>query len=397
MDCSWPWALFAGTWYEAFMKLCRAELTPFSLPLLRPLRTGSQLITARSGVLLQLEDEQGNKGWGEATPIKGFGFPEETPEEDLKILRQEIPSCLGQEVSDIHTLLDRFKARAPQAPCALSALDTALCDLSAQAADLPLAHWLAREWGTVAEESLPANAVLVEESPSALTQEVQLRLSQGFRTLKLKVGAGSIEADCARLSTIRLLVGRDINLRLDANGAWDVDEALQAITAFASFGIEFLEQPVAREDLAGLARVSARGVIRIAADESVSTADAADALLQEEACDLLVLKPAALGGPHATRALAEKALAKSIATVSTSLLDGAVGCSMALHVAAALPGNERLACGVATGELLEKDLAPSPRIEQGHAHLPTIKGLGVCVEPSLLHDLGTGPTEVLTH
>ncbi len=378
------------------MKLCQAKLTPFSLPLRRPLRTASQIITARSGVLLQLTDEEGNQGWGEATPIKGFGYPSETPEEDLRILQQETQNHLGQEVSSIHSLLEEFKTHAPQAPCALAALDTALCDLSAQSADLSLAHWLAREWGTVPLEEFPANAVLVEENPAALAKEVQLRLAQGFRTLKLKVGAGSIEADCARLSTIRLLASREVNLRLDANGAWTSEEALRAITAFSSFGIEFLEQPVAKEDLDGLAKVSARGLIRVAADEAVSTPEAAQAIVRDEACDLLVLKPSALGGPHATRSLAEKAQSKSMATVCTSLLDGAVGCSMALHVAAALPRSEELACGVATGELLAQDLAPSPRIEQGQAVLSTSKGLGIYVDPSLLDDLSTGPTEVLT-
>lgn len=378
------------------MKLARAELTPFSLPLRRPLRTGSQVITTRNGVLLQLEDEQGNQGWGEATPIKGFGFPSESPEEILKLLRQETQSYLGQEASNIHSLLEEFKSRAPQAPCALSALDTALCDLSARAADLPLAHWLAREWGTTPLKECPANAVLTEENPAGLIKEVELRLAQGFRTLKLKVGAGSIESDCARLSTIRLLANPEVNLRLDANGAWTSEEALRALTAFSSFGIEFLEQPVPKEDLEGLAKVSAHGLIRIAADEAISTPQAAKAILQQEACDLLVLKPSALGGPHATRTLAEKAQSKSIATFCTSLLDGAVGCTMALHVAAALPRSEELACGVATGELLAQDLAASPRIEQGQAILSQSKGLGICVDQSLLDNLATGPTEVLT-
>jgi o-succinylbenzoate synthase len=378
------------------MKICRAELTSFALPLRRPLRTASQVITERRGVLLQLQDEHGNIGWGEATPMQGFGFESETLEVDFEMLQQEIPAFLGKKIKTIQSLLDGFTNAAPEAPCALSALDTALCDLAAQAADLPLASWLAREWGTLPQKKIPANAVLAEESPSVLALEVQSRLGQGFRTLKLKVGADSLQADCARIAAVRLLAGPEIQLRLDANGAWTPEEAIEAMTAFSSYGIEFLEQPVPRDDLAGLATVSARGMVRVAADEAVSSPESANALIQEEACDLIVLKPSALGGPHATRTLAEKALSKSISTVFTSLLDGAVGCTMALHVAAALPGNEQLACGIATGDLIKSDLAPSPSIEGGFAILPGTKGLGVCAEASSLAELSTGTTEVLT-
>ncbi len=379
------------------MKLLAAELTPFSLRLKRSVVTGAQIITERRGVLLCLRDEGGLAGYGEATVILGFGLEEAGA--SAEALRSTLPYLLGREHEDLPSTLATFQDRSPDTPCAHSALDTALCDLASRRAGLPLAKWLAGKSGHRERKVLPVNKLLVEQTPAALIQEVKNALAAGYRTLKLKVGAADLAQDCARVSAVRLAAGADVRIRLDANGAWTREEALQALSALSAYDIEFIEQPVPAEDIEGLANLRARGLISIAADEAASNAAGVSEVLEREACDFIVLKPAAVGGPHAALDVARRARAASVGIVVTTLLDGAIGRAMALHVAAAIPpaeaslGQRPPAYGLATGDLLEEDFADSPEVHFGAMSIPQQPGLGVSIDPARLHAVATGPTE----
>jgi len=379
------------------VKLLAAELTPFSLRLKRSVVTGAQHISERRGLLLRLRDEAGNEGYGEASPITGFGLEE--ARDSATALRENLPTLLGQDAEDIPALLETFQSESPDTPCALSALDTALCDLASQRAGLPLASWLAQRVGRKERKALPANTLLVEQNPAALTREVKDALARGYRTLKLKVGTADLANDCARVSAVRLAAGPQVRIRLDANGAWNREQGLEALSALSAFDIEFIEQPVPAEDIEGLANLRARGLISIAADEAASGPTAVDEILKREACDWIVLKPSAVGGPHASLAVARRAEAASVRLVVTTLLDGAVGRAMALHVAAvslaeASPGQPDPACGLATGHLLEQDFADGLEVHSGAISIPQRPGLGVFVDPARLRAVATGPAEV---
>jgi O-succinylbenzoate synthase len=183
----------------------------------------------------------------------------------------------------------------------------------------------------------------------------------GCRTVKVKVAdpGQRLADDVARVAAVREHLGIEGRIRLDANGAWTVDEAERAIHALASFDLEYVEQPCATvPELAESRERVGYMDIPIAADESVRKASDPLAVARAGAADILVLKAAPLGGIHATLALAAEA---GLPVVVSSALDTSIGLSMGLHLAAALPSLE-LDCGLGTAALLAGDVTDAPLI-----------------------------------
>jgi O-succinylbenzoate synthase len=178
----------------------------------------------------------------------------------------------------------------------------------------------------------------------------------GCRTAKVKVAepGQTLGDDVARVRAVREILGAEGRVRVDANGGWNVDEAERAIHALAEYDLEYAEQPCATVDeLAELRRRVKYMGVPIAADESVRKAADPLAVARAGAADLLVVKAQPLGGVR--RALEIVALAGLPAVVS-SALDTAVGISMGVALAAALPDLD-YDCGLGTGSLFTADVA----------------------------------------
>jgi O-succinylbenzoate synthase len=182
----------------------------------------------------------------------------------------------------------------------------------------------------------------------------------GCRTVKVKVAeAGQALADdVARVAKAREFLGPGGRIRIDANGAWNVDEAEHAIHALAEFDLEYVEQPCATVDeLAQIRkRVKYMG-IPIAADESVRKAADPIAVARAKAADILVIKAQPLGGITAALKIIRKA---KLPVVVSSALDTSVGLSMGAHLAASIPGGIGYDCGLATAALLAADVTSNP-------------------------------------
>ena len=361
-----------------------AGLSLFSLPLLRPLFNSRGAISQRRGVLLQIADESGLRGFGEATPLPGFGL--ETLNESVAALGGFLPQLIGQSVDTIPPVLEQFEQNFPAARCALSALDCALCDLLAKRRGISIA-------GLFCEKPLkdfPVNCLLSEQNIDSMLTKAMSKRDQGFVDFKLKVGAWPLLDDVECVQRLRACLGDGARIRLDANGAWSCATALRALEQLRVYDIEFIEQPVAVDDIAGLANLCARQMIPIAADESVVDLGSAERILAEGAADILMLKPSALGGPHRTMKIVNLAVEKGCSLVFSSLLDGAVARAMAAQLAAATPGV--YAHGLATGEFFSADIASELKIVRGRMRLPAGPGLGVALQlPVVVNKLETLP------
>jgi len=151
----------------------------------------------------------------------------------------------------------------------------------------------------------------------------------GFpRTVKIKVaGPGSTLADdVARVSAARAALGPEGRIRLDANGAWTLDEAEHAIREMESFDVDYVEQPVGSvADMAELRRRIHRLGIQVAADESIRRWSDIEQVLEREACDVVVLKVQPLGGIARVRDISERAVAAGVEVVVSSALESSVG------------------------------------------------------------------------
>ena len=227
--------------------------------------------------------------------------------------------------------------------------------------DVEAATWLAaaidfawREQPTPLRERIGVNATVPAVSADRVP-EILTRFG-GCRTAKVKVAEpGQVLADdVARVRAVRDTMGPEGRIRIDANGAWNVDEAEHAVHALAAFDLEYVEQPCASvPELAELrARVAYMG-IPVAADESVRKSDDPLAVARAGAADLVVIKAQPLGG--VTHAL-QIVTAAGLPAVVSSALDTAIGLSQGAALAAALPSLD-YDCGLGTASLFLDDVA----------------------------------------
>ena len=352
------------------MKIVRAGLRAFVLPLVRPLATAHGPVAERAGFLVTLEDESGRFGSGEATPLPAFGGEHRTACR-AALLRALGPLADGSERS-LDAAFRQIAGATRDAPCARSAIESALADLAAQCETMSLARWLRRRAGLPGEPAtgIRAQALVGGSDPEAVRASAEAARGQGFEVFKLKLAvtpaargvSQDFERDLERVAALRAAIGGEARIRLDANEAWNRREAERALARLAPFRIEFIEQPVARADLEGLAGLARTGAIAIAADEALLAPGGLEACLSRRCVEILIAKPAVLGGITATIELAVRARAAGIRVVFSNLIEGRVGRELAIALAAALVDGEEVH-GLGTADLLARDFERAPESE----------------------------------
>lgn len=207
-------------------------------------------------------------------------------------------------------------------------------------------------------EAVPVNATVPAVDPEQVPEV--LGRFPGAQTAKVKVAepGQDLAADLARVAAVRARVPR---VRVDANGAWTVDEAVRALSALAAQGpLEYAEQPCRTVGELAAVRRAVPGV-PIAADESIRRAEDPLAVVRAGAADVAVVKVAPLGGPRRLLDLADRL---PVPVVVSSALDTVVGVGAGLAAAAALPALDH-ACGLGTGGFFTADVGPAHRITGG--------------------------------
>ena len=213
-------------------------------------------------------------------------------------------------------------------------------------------------WPAAVRTSIEVNSTIPALEPD---QAYALARSAGCRTAKVKVAepGGSLAGDLARVEAVRDALGPDGRIRVDANGAWSLDQAWRAVGELRRFGLEYVEQPCRTVDeLAELRRRLARGGldVLIAADESIRRADDPFQVSARGAADIAVLKVQPLGGVRAGLEIAERI---GLPVVVSSALETSIGLRAGLALAAALP-ELPYACGLNTAGLLADDVTATP-------------------------------------
>jgi o-succinylbenzoate synthase len=213
-------------------------------------------------------------------------------------------------------------------------------------------------WPVPVRDRVPVNATVPAVAPHMVADV--LAGFPGCRTVKVKVAqrGQAPGADQARLRAVRAVVGPTGRIRIDVNGAWDVDTARRLLPLYdrAANGLEYVEQPcVSVEDLAALRR---RVDLPIAADESIRRSEDPLRVAKLGAADIAVLKVQPLGGVRACLRIAEDI---GLPVVVSSALETSVGIAAGVALAAALP-ELPFACGLATAALLARDVVDQPLV-----------------------------------
>jgi L-Ala-D/L-Glu epimerase / N-acetyl-D-glutamate racemase len=335
----------------------KVEIQLVRAPLRAPFVSASGVVTVRELLLLRLEDAAGAVGFGEAAPLESYdGVSIDACRAALEDCRPLLSGADGED----RELLLRECERVAVLPQALAAVDLALWDLAGRRADQPV--W--RLLGAAAAPPVEVNHTIASEDRAGAAAAAADARAAGFRCVKLKVGIGD---DAGRVAAVRAAGGRDLAIRLDANGAWSVAEGAAALHSLEPAGIELCEEPV--RGLAKTAELSALTPVPVAIDESA----AAPGALDQRVCDAVCLKVARCGGITGVLDAARRARAAGYEVYLASSLDGPLGIAAALHVAAALSPDR--ACGLATLGLFDRrpdPLAPTA----GRIAVPSTAGLG---------------------
>jgi len=358
------------------VKIAAVRVTPIRLRFAQPVRTAHGEFAERESVLLELRDADGLAGYGEAAPWPGFATESAAEAQDaLRRLGGLLPGATIEPGEQPTAAGESWADR----PAARAALQGALLDLGARRAGRPLAAYLAARAGSTCGAPLSgvaANCLLTGRDPGELHAQARRAQASGYRAVKVKLGSASLATDVARVGAVREGVGPTIRLRADANGAWSVREALAALAALAPFDLEYVEQPVAAGDIAGLAQVRRGSAVRVAADESVASEGGMLKMLAAAAVDVVVLKPATLGGAERALELAAGARQAGMEVVFTHALESAVGARHALHCAAAW-GDGAGVHGLVTAGLFAADVAAPLECRGGTVAVPDLPGIGV--------------------
>jgi L-alanine-DL-glutamate epimerase-like enolase superfamily enzyme len=333
----------------------------------------------REAWIIRLVDVDGRVGVGEAVLEPADGETASTVLEHL--VREAAALAPGDRLPTGHELEQHGSpGRALRA-----AIDAARLDLERG----PVAQLMPGGAG------IGVNATIASVGPAASAVAAHQAIEAGFTTLKLKAGAErETEVLVDRVRAVRAAIGPAVRLRLDVNGAWDLETATDRLEAIGGFAIEYVEQPLAGDDPADLAELRRRIRIPVAADETVTSVRAARALLDADAVDVLVVKPARVGGPVAAAEIADLAAGRGVPVVVSTLFETGVGIAAGLAVAAALPAvtGRRLERppdhGLATAGLLEHDLLTMDLpVEKGRMRVPggpATGGLGITIDERAL-------------
>jgi O-succinylbenzoate synthase len=222
------------------------------------------------------------------------------------------------------------------------------------------------DWPDPLRSAIPVNVTVPAVGPAHAARIV--RDSAGCRTAKVKVaepGQG-FDADLERVEAVRDVLGPAGRVRIDANGAWSVEDAISRVRALARFDLEYVEQPCRSVD--ELAAVRRAVDVPIAADESIRRATDPMRVARAEAADIAVLKVQPLGGVWACLRIAEQI---GLPVVVSSAVETSVGIAAGLALAAALP-QLPYACGLATIALLSADVVAEPLVAQD-GMLPVVR------------------------
>ena len=344
------------------MRITGFGLYRFGLPLTEPLVLKGATLESRGGLLLRLEGEGGAIGWGETSPLPGFSH------EGLcgaaRVLGDLAASAVGQESNDGCIGMDGTLARALDrrdlAPSVRFGFELAVWNLHAASRGVELPALISARPAAI----VPLNGLLAGPGPEAVGEARRMR-EDGYEAVKLKVGGRPVAEDVAIVRAVGEALGGGVALRLDANRAWTLEQALEFARGIEGAGVEYIEEPLA--DPAGLERFARESGVPVALDESL-VGMAPEFLERHRYAAAVVMKPTFLGGFSRVLRLAERAASLGMRPVVSSAYETGVGTASLVALAAGLGGGG-VPAGLDTYRRLAGDVI-EPGLPLPAAHVP---------------------------
>jgi len=363
-------------------QITSVEAILVDLPTIRAHQLAMATMQQQTLVIVRLRSSDGIEGIGEATTIGGLSYGEESPEGiKLTIDTYLAPAIVGHDATNINDAMLKLNKIARGNRFAKCAIETALLDAQGKRLGVPLSTLL----GGAVRKTLPVLWTLASGDTQRDIEEAEMLLAERrHNTFKLKIGRRSVRNDVAHVSKIKTSLGERAKVTVDVNQAWNEVDAALGIEALEAAGVDLIEQPTPREQRGALARLAARFIVPIMADEAVTGPEDALELVRGACADVFALKIAKSGGIYAMMRTAAIADAAGVSLYGGTMLEGSIGSIASAHGFSALP---QLAWGTELfGPLLLKDdiVTTRPLYRDFDLHMPEGPGLGLHIDEEKL-------------
>lgn len=351
-----------------------------ALPLRMPLRHASARVSALEELYVALTLADGSTGWCEVRTNAAYA----TGETDASVRRAlaAVACLLGATAA---SELGRMVVEETGNRLAALLLEGAALDALARGRGVSVAQLL----GGSGRRHWPTHGQIGHVDARSAEMLARSMAAQGFRRIKVRVGCGDLDADLARVASVRRAAGPDVQLIVDANGAWPQSDVLRAAERLAPMGILFLEQPTARDEPAMLAAVRASIAIPVFADESVRTAADVARLAELGAVDGVHLKLEKAGTVAELRRAVTIARERGLQVMVGQVDQGRLGTSLTVQAADAVGADFVEASGFYH---VQQDPGAGVELVDGGVRLADGPGLGVAVDMRLLQEVGACAT-----
>ena len=311
------------------MKIINIRTSTLKGPLKNPFITSLRRVDALEDLVVIIECDDGSVGYGEGAPTPVITG--ETMGSMVATIEYIKPFLVGLEIEDFDTILNNIHTRILKNTTAKSALEIALYDLKAKAEKQPLYKMLGGKQTTF-KTDITISMGEIEKMISDSLDAVNL----GYDTLKIKIGDNP-EKDVERIIAIDDALDDNITLRLDANQGWTAQESVALLHALEKQDIiaEFIEQPVAADDIDGLRYIKERVQTPLLADESIFSVKDARRLLEMQAIDYVNIKLAKTAGITQALELADVSKEFGVKCMIGCMLEGPISVAAGVHVASA--------------------------------------------------------------
>jgi o-succinylbenzoate synthase len=325
----------------------QAEFKKFTLKFIKPMGTSRGVLHERDTFILGLKrPENSLLGLGECAPLTGLSVDD----------RPDFADKLQQVCHLLNRGLHPFDLDLADWPSIKFGLEAAFMDLENGGT-----RRLFKTGFTYGKQNIPINGLIVISDIENMLEQAFHKIQMGFDCIKIKIGAHDFEAECKLLSEIRKKVPHSqVEIRLDVNGAFKVDAALDKIGRLAEYGIHSLEQPIKPGQWQAMADICAKSPVPIALDEEligIKILAEKEQLLKTINPQFIVLKPTLVGGLKASTEWISLANRLNIAYWVTSALESNIGLNIISQWASTLP--LEMHQGLGTGQLFAANF-PTP-------------------------------------
>ncbi len=351
------------------------------IPLKRSHQFSAAKIDAKPFLILQIETSEGITGVGEGT-TPGIWWGGESVETMKIVIDQYFtPLLLHENPYDVERLLTIMDRQVFGNEFAKATVEMALYDIIGKLVNVPV-HQL---FGGKYSESISTRWALAVGKVDADVKEAHEKIEQNVHFhFKMKAGKLPAAKDAERAIEVAEKLRGFTTVGIDPNGSWDELTTRKWMERLYEAGIEFLEQPLPKANIEGLARLKEMAMVPIMADESASTLQEVDSLLKQNAADIISLKIHKSGGMSRVKKIAAMAEAAGVPCFGGTSLESSIGTAAALHVYSTLP-NLTEGCELFGPIWLADDIVEQPlKFGDGSIFLPEGPGLGVTLDQSKL-------------